>query len=480
MALDQISSQPLLVAFCILIVTFLFLNWWRKNSKLPPGPWGLPIVGYFPFLTVTHLDFTRLSKKYGKVFSFRTVGGRLIVVLNGQKTIKDVLVNRAEEFIGRPHGNNLVSWMSDGIGITQEEGQPWNEQRRFFLQTAKNFGFGKKEFELYIQDEIKAFLQELRSFDGKPNDLRFHLAYTFNSIVSKVVFNRKFEKNTSFKRNLTSMNYMVQIFTGVLNMLIGIPFYLATDVLGDKKIPRGKKEARKFVDQVVDEVKQNYDPSNPNSYIDCYLQQMDELKKKGKLQESSFTDIRLRANAFNLFLEGTESVSSTVTNLLIELSKHPDVQKKIQDELDSAVGRERLPSWTDKQNLPYLDATIQELSRVAALFQITTMYSNFKETTIEGYSIPERSVIISNFYSIHFDPELFPNPEKFDPERFLNNEGKRIKVEGGPYLFGLGKRSCIGESLAQVEIFLLIGSLLQSFNLPYAKDVDSLRAIQRE
>ncbi|GBM61724.1 Cytochrome P450 2C38 [Araneus ventricosus] len=480
MALDQILSQPLLVAVCILVVTFLLLDWWRKNSNLPPGPWGVPILGYYPFLKETHLDFTRLSKKYGKVFSFRTVGGRLIVVLNGHKAIKEVLINRAEEFIGRPHGTNIVSWMSDGIGITQEEGQPWNEQRRFFLQTAKNFGFGKQEFEHHIHDEIKILLQELRKFDGKPNDLRFHLAYTFNSIVSKVLFNRKFDKNTSFKRNLTSMNQMVQIFTGVLHMLIGFPFYFATHILGNKEIPEGRKEVRKFVDEVVDEVKRNYDPSNPNSYIDCYLQQMDELKKKGKLQESSFTDLRLKANAFNLFFEGTESVSSTVAKLLVELSKHPDVQKKIQEELDSVVGRERLPSWTDKPNLPYLDATIQELSRVAALFLVLTMYSNFKETTIEGYRIPERSAIVSNLYSIHFDPELFPNPEKFDPGRFLNSEGKRIKVEGGPYLFGLGKRSCIGESLAQAEIFLLIGSLLQSFTLPCARDVDDLRAIPRD
>ncbi|GBN45303.1 hypothetical protein AVEN_176454-1 [Araneus ventricosus] len=116
MAQDQVLSQPLLIAACMLVLTFLLLDWWRKNSNLPPGPWGLPILVYYPFLTATHLDFTRLSKKYGKVFSFRTVGGRLIVVLNGHKTIKEVLVNRAEEFIGRPQGTNLVSWISDGIG----------------------------------------------------------------------------------------------------------------------------------------------------------------------------------------------------------------------------------------------------------------------------------------------------------------------------------------------------------------------------
>ncbi|GBN61637.1 Cytochrome P450 2C39, partial [Araneus ventricosus] len=437
MSLDQYLSQPLLISAFALVLTWLALEWWRKNSKLPPGPWGLPILGYWPFISKTHTQFFEMSKKYGNVFCFRTVGGRLITILSGHKTIKEVLVNRAEEFIGRPHGMNIVSWISDGIGISQEEGQPWSEQRKFFMQTSKNFGFGKQEFEQQIQDEIKILLQELRKFDGKPSDLCFHLAYTFNSIISKVLFNRKFDKDVTFKRNLSSMNEMIHLFTGAVHMLIGMPFYFFLRIFGNKEIPKGKKDVLKFVDKVVDEITQNYDPSHPKCYVDAYLQQQDELRKKGRLRESSFTEYRLKANAFNLFFEGTESVTSTIGSLLVELSKHPDVQKKVQEELDSVVGRERLPSWTDKQNLPYLDATIQELYRKAALFLVLTMYSNFKETTIEGYRIPKRSIITANLYSIHFDPKLFPNPEKFDPGRFLNSEGKRIKVEGGPYLFGL-------------------------------------------
>ncbi|GBN57238.1 hypothetical protein AVEN_42559-1 [Araneus ventricosus] len=112
----------------------------------------------------------------------------------------------------------------NSTGISQEEGLPWSEQRKFFMQTSKNFGFGKQEFELQIQDEIKILLQELRKFDGKSNDLCFHLAYTFNSIISKVLFNRKFDKDVTFKRNLNSMNEMIHLFTGAVHMLIGMPF----------------------------------------------------------------------------------------------------------------------------------------------------------------------------------------------------------------------------------------------------------------
>ncbi|GIY60314.1 cytochrome P450 18a1 [Caerostris darwini] len=134
MSLDQYLSTPLLVSALVLVLTWLIFDWWNQNRKLPPGPWGWPIVGYYPYLTTTHLDFTKLSKKYGNVFSFRTIGGRLIIILNGIKTIKEVLVNRADEFDGRPHGNTIVAWMGKGLGITQEEGQPWSEHRKFFCR----------------------------------------------------------------------------------------------------------------------------------------------------------------------------------------------------------------------------------------------------------------------------------------------------------------------------------------------------------
>lgn len=110
-------SIPLAIAILVLCLTWLVTAFWKKNNRLPPGPWELPFFGYYPFLSgKPYIDFYRLSRRYGKVFSFRTVGGKLIVVLNGVETIKDILVSRAEEFIGRPKEYNLLEWISDGLG----------------------------------------------------------------------------------------------------------------------------------------------------------------------------------------------------------------------------------------------------------------------------------------------------------------------------------------------------------------------------
>ncbi len=110
-------SIPLAILLVSLSCTWLIVNYWRRNRDLPPGPWGLPIVGYYPFLTNQHFkDFGKLAERYGNVFSFKTVGGKLIIVLNGVETIKDVLVKRSEEFIGRPEEENWATWISKGLG----------------------------------------------------------------------------------------------------------------------------------------------------------------------------------------------------------------------------------------------------------------------------------------------------------------------------------------------------------------------------
>ncbi|GFU71763.1 vitamin D 25-hydroxylase [Trichonephila clavipes] len=116
---------------------------------------------------------------------------------------------------------------------------------------------------------------------------------------------------------------------------------------------------------------------------------------------------------------------------------------------------------------------------VTTLYRDTLFEIEREETTIEGYRIPRRSIIRANLWSINFDPESFPNPEVFNPRRFLDEKGKRIKKDG-PYPFTVGKRSCVGEALGQMEVFLFISSLIQNFHVPYADKAENLRVIPRK
>ncbi|KAG8182236.1 hypothetical protein JTE90_024169 [Oedothorax gibbosus] len=432
---------------------------------------------YVPFIKTPHLDYARLGAKFGDVFSFRTVGGQLFVILTGTKVIKEVLVNRADEFIGRLPVNNFLYWITDGLGIVQEEGDVWDEHRKFFLQTAKSFGFGKMEVEGRIHDEVRRMLTDIRS-EAKNSCVRLseHVAFVTHSTLSHVLFNKEFKKDDTFRKHVSDMDKFIETFKGYINLLVGKPFDIFFSLF--TSLPKDRARLRKFTDAMVEERRRTRDPDNPENYVDSFLNQRDELIKKGHKDGGTFTNIRLEATAWNMYF-GFESTGGTAVGLLLELSHHPSVQQRIQSELDSVVGRERLPSWMDRPSLPYLDASVQELYRVTTLFPITTIYSNFKETTINGFRIPERSAIVANIWSMHMDPEVFPQPEKFDPNRFLDSSGKRIKVDG-PYPFGLGKRSCIAESLAQMEVFIIVSSVVQSFTMQPGDKEDTLRLIPRE
>ncbi|GIY29451.1 cytochrome P450 2F3 [Caerostris darwini] len=476
-ALDYLSLH-LVKAIVVLFLTWILLYLRKKFQNLPPGPWGIPYFGYYPFLsTKTYVDFTRLAKKYGDVFSLRTVGGKLFVILNGHKLIKDILVHRSEEFIGRPIESNLLGWISDGLGVTQEEGPFWKEHRRHFLQTAKNFGFGKLEIEETIHEEIKILKEDLYKTKTQPTNINFHVTYAVNSVITQILFAKKFEKyGPIFPKLAKSVHDLIAVFADERFMLVGLPFRLSLRVLPwGSDVEKGRAFLKKFASDIIEDHVRTFDPNNLRDYVDSYLYDRKNLEEKGELEKSSFTMERLLAISMNMTMEGTDSVGETICSLLTEAAKHPEEQKRVQDEMDVVIGKERLPSWLDRAKLPYLEAFIQELFRIAQAFNNTTHYCNFEETRIQGFRIPKRSIIVGNLWSINNDPELFPNPSKFDPNRYL---GENLKSDG-PYPFSMGKRDCIGKSLAKMEVFLLIASILQSFTLQPGDKYGFVRAIPR-
>ncbi|KAG8183295.1 hypothetical protein JTE90_025995 [Oedothorax gibbosus] len=474
-------SVPLAVSVAVAALTCILLDFWRRNRNLPPGPWGLPFVGYYPFLTSQpNMDFAKLSKKYGQVFSFRS-GGALFVILNGSKNIRGALVERAEEFIGKPKEMNFLDWVSHGLGVAQEEGSTWKEHRRYFLHTAKNFGFGKQEMEDTIRDETTTLVEDLRKANGQPVHLGLHLDYVVNSVILKVMFNKKLDKNGElFKKLAKAVHALLANIADHRLMLVGKPFQLGMHVLPwATEVRQSRVFLRNLVEEIVAEHVRNFDPENEHvdNYVDSYLYEMEKLRKNGQLQGSSYTMERLIAIAMNMTMEGTGG--DTVCSLLTHASHQPLEQKKVQEELDNVLGKDGVLSWQDRKNTPYLEAFIQELYRTAPAFPTTTLYCNFEETKLNGFRIPKRSILIGNLWSINYDPDIYENPTEFNVNRFLNEGGKRIKTDG-PYPFSMGKRDCVGQSLAQMEIYFIIGNLLHNFTLVGTDKFGVVKAVPRD
>jgi len=139
----------------------------------------------------------------------------------------------------------------------------------------------------------------------------------------------------------------------------------------------------------------------------------------------------------------------------------------VQKEIDEVIGLERDPSLTDKKSLPYTEATIMEIHRMASIVPFSLAHGNTEETYVCEHRIPKGSYVLGNLWAVHHDKDIWGDPEEFRPERFLNEEGC-VKKSEHLMPFSIGKRNCIGESLAQMEVFLYITSILQHFNITLA------------
>lgn len=142
---------------------------------------------------------------------------------------------------------------------------------------------------------------------------------------------------------------------------------------------------------------------------------------------------------------------------------YPDIQERVQAEIESVVGSSRLPSVTDRENMPYTDAVIHEIQRMGNIIPLNVVHMANKDTMLDKYTIPKGTAILPTLNSVLHDESMWETPHTFNPQHFLDQDGKFRKREA--FLpFSAGKRVCLGEQLARMELFLFFTSLLQRFS----------------
>ncbi|KAG8194957.1 hypothetical protein JTE90_021418 [Oedothorax gibbosus] len=172
-------TTQVLITGCALLAAY-FVTVLVKRRNFPPGPWGWPVIGYLPYMSQdAHLDFIRIGKKYGDVFSV-TLGSNTVVVLNGPEVIKEAL-NKVE-FLGRPKDGALPLFLA-GSTFFVEDIHIWKEHRRFVVHSMKDLGLGRTKIEGDILDEVHHFLDVLSSHQGRPMDLSVPLSPSISNNI---------------------------------------------------------------------------------------------------------------------------------------------------------------------------------------------------------------------------------------------------------------------------------------------------------
>ncbi|XP_060064384.1 cytochrome P450 2J6-like [Ylistrum balloti] len=467
--ISLLSLYPATGAIVVILLILLVSRSLQRPANIPPGPSGYPIIGCMPLLrNANPLDvFRKLRAQYGDVFSLK-IGPNLNVIINGSDALKEAFVKRADEFSDRP-GSFISERLFQNKGIGASSGEYWKQTRTYSISILRNLGFGKRSLESRVQEEVTAYLDIIEKQDGRPYDVKEVTVLAISNIICSITFGNRFEfSDTKFKR-LTSLfaeNFRLNTVGGAIRSFPGLR-HLPGDMFSINKMIKNVEDIKAFVGEQILEHRNTFEEENERDFIDAFLSE----QKKHDKEDPIFDDMNLTAIVINLFIAGTDTTATMIRWAIIYLIYNKDIQDKLRQEIETVVGTSRLPSLADKSSMPYYEAFITEVFRMGNIVPLSVPHGAKKDITFRGMVIPKGSVIIPNLDSVMKDPDLFENPDKFQPERFLGDDGRLNGKERTVMAFSLGRRICVGESLARIELFLYITSLLQRFEiLPERQD----------
>lgn len=195
---------------------------------------------------------------------------------------------------------------------------------------------------------------------------------------------------------------------------------------------------------------------------------LEKNEERGGLAEAEEDIKEVTATAF---VGGAETAVSVFGTFFHAMLVNPDVQQKAQEELDAVVGTQRLPDYSDRHTLPYIEAVYREVMRWRPVLPLGVSHATLEEDIYNGYYIPKGSVVIANIWAMAHDEPIYTQPELFRPERFLDDSGQ-LNDDDLVVAFGFGRRICPGRHMASATVWLTIATVLSTFNITKAKDVD--------
>ncbi|KAI3367826.1 hypothetical protein L3Q82_026655 [Scortum barcoo] len=459
--------QPALVASFVFLFC-LEACLWVRNLRLKrrlPGPFAWPVVGNAMQLgQMPHITFAKLAKKYGNVYQIR-LGCSDIVVLNGDRAIRQALIQHSTEFAGRP---NFVSFqaVSGGKSLTfTNYSKQWKMHRKIAQSTIRAFSSGNSQTKKTFEQQIVAEATELveiflkLSAHGQYFNPAHELTVAAANVICALCFGKRYgHDDVEFRALLQRVDQFGQTvgagsLVDVMPWLQSFPNPVRSMFKNFKVL---NQEFFGFVHNKVEEHRETFDPEVTRDMSDAIIGEIDKTES-----ENGLTKGHTEGAVSDLIGAGLDTVSTALHWILLLLAKHPEMQSKLHKLIDKVVGRDRLPSVEDRSSLAYLDAFIYETMRFTSFVPVTIPHSTTSDVTIEGLHIPKDTVVFINQWSINHDPLQWKDPHIFDPSRFLDENGSLNRdLTNNVMIFSAGKRRCIGNQIAKVEIFLFFAVLL--------------------
>ncbi|XP_057603482.1 cytochrome P450 3A29 [Hippopotamus amphibius kiboko] len=432
-----------------------------------PGPTPLPYFGSALSYRKDMLDFDKeCFKKYGRMWGFYE-GRQPMLTVTDPDIIKTVLVKECYSVFTNRRSFGPMGIMKNAISLSEDE--QWKRIRTLLSPT---FTSGKlKEMFPIIGQIGNVLVRNLRkeAEKGKPINMKdFFGAYSMDVITG-----------TAFGVNIDSLNNphdpFVEYSKKILKFNIFDPFFLAilffpflTPVFEVLNITLFPKSSVNFFTKSIKRMKESRLKDKQTNRVDLLQLMINSQNSKETDTHKALSDLELVAQGIIFIFAGYETTSSSLSFLIYELATHPDIQQKLQEEIDATFPNKMPPTYDALVQMEYLDMVLNETLRIYPVVGRLERVCK-KDVDVNGVFIPKGTTVIVPVFVLHNDPELWPKPEEFRPERF----SKKNKDSINPYTylpFGTGPRNCIGMRFAIMNMKLALVRVLQNFSFKPCKE----------
>lgn len=467
----------LLTVFLLFLTLYLYTAWkhslWRRLGV--PGPTPFPFLGVLKDAIQKGIlkNDVELVKKYGRFFG--TYNGTIPqLYVSDPDLIKELFIKESQTFT-----NRVLILKTDELldnMITGAVDDHWKFLRSTMTPT---FTTGKlKAMVSMVQRCCNDLVGNIisKNVDGQDVDMKEVCSGYTMDVIATTAFglqvNSQKEPNNAFVVNARKV-VSTNLFRVYFILVLVFPFL--KDIMGSLfTAPVMGEGCREFFQAIVSQLIEERRKTSNNNYRD-FIQLMlnahkdadteasteeNGLSDMSKYKNRGMTESEILSNSMIFFGAGFDTTANTLAFAVYRLALHPDIQDKLHEEIDTELGKGS-PSYDILNNLPYLDKFLNEVLRMYAAATRINRHAK-KDITVQGHFIPKGTDVTVPIAALHRDPEYWPDPEKFDPERFSEeNKAKRPMYSFLP--FGLGPRNCIGMRLALLEAKFAIISMVQNF-----------------
>ncbi|KAF9234667.1 cytochrome P450 [Melanogaster broomeanus] len=461
LSLDVSSALTIGVIAAGLIVLVKLAKPRRKTQGLClPGPTPLPLVGNALSIKAAEpwVTYTEWGLAMARMFSEN------VIIINSEKVARALLDRRSNIYSDRPNLVTRVPLTSYGWAFHfawQPYGEQWRTRRKFLHQ------FFRAEASLdYHPIQLKKARQLVLDLVKSPGDYPIHLQRFSAAIIMSLLYDYEispgkdhfvelFERGASvaFKALLPENASIVATFPFVLSLPTWFP-----GAVFSRRAALSKKCAEEMLSAPFEYVRKREADGDTSSALVFNL-----LRSEKHMDDPS---------AYELIKEvaATGFIASTLHSFLLALVLNPEVQKRAQAEIDDVVGMDRLPNFDDRPFLPYVEAVLRETLRMYPIAPLSIAHATVSDDIFEGYFIPKGSTIVPNVWAMLRDPETYPEPNSFKPERYFQDGKLDDEPSTSNLGYGFGRRVCPGRYTADASVWAGMVTFLSTMTISKALD----------